>query len=230
MTTDSPRSRRAVLRAAGTAVALTVSALLAGCGASPVPTSAPTPAATPAPSALVMIIRHGERPDDAHPGIDADGNQDDSSLSQIGWDRAHALVGLFDPAQASVRRGLARPKAIYAAGENDNGDGARTRETVKPLADQLGIRVNTSYGKGDEKALVKDVTARPGPTLISWQHGEIPDIVAAFPSVTPKPPSEWPDDTFDVVWTLTKTADGWHFAQLPELVLPQDKAETIRND
>jgi hypothetical protein len=26
-----------------------------------------------------------------------------------------------------------------------------------------------------------------------------------------------------VVWTFTKTADGWQFAQLPELLLPQDR-------
>jgi len=37
---------------------------------------------------------------------------------------------------------------------------------------------------------------------------------------TPTPPSNWPDNRFDVIWTLTKTADGWHFTQLPELVLP----------
>ena len=66
--------------------------------------------------------------------------------------------------------------------------------------------------------------------MISWQHGEIPDIAAALPGVTPQPPSDWPDDTFDVIWTLTKTADGRHFAELPELVLPQDRAETIRTE
>ncbi len=39
-----------------------------------------------------------------------------------------------------------------------------------------------------------------------------------------------PDDRFDVVWTLAKTADGWHFAQTPELTLPQDQAGVIEND
>jgi hypothetical protein len=94
---------------------------------------------------------------------------------------------------------------------------------------KLGIPVNTSFGKGDEKALVEDVIAQPGPTLISWQHGEIPTIAAAFPSVTPPPPSNWPDNRFDVIWTLTKTADGWHFTQLPELALPQDRTSVIEN-
>ena len=172
---------------------------------------------------------HGEKPDGSHPGIDANGNQDDSSLTEVGWDRAHRLVDLFDPAQGSPRPGLARPTAIYAAGANDNGEGQRTRETVTPLADKLGIPVNTSFGKGDEEALVEHVIAQPGPTLISWQHGEIPTIADAFPAVTPTPPSEWPDDRFDVVWTFTKTADGWQFAQIPELVLPEDEASVIKD-
>ena len=48
--------------------------------------------------------------------------------------------------------------------------------------------------------------------------------------MTPAPPSEWPDDRYDVIWTFTKTADGWQFAQLPELVLPQDQATPIQDE
>jgi broad specificity phosphatase PhoE len=227
--TNTPVSptRRTGLRTITTIVALVTSAVLAGCGTAPPPPRAPSGSA--APGTLVMIIRHGEKPDASHPGVDADGNPDDSSLTEVGWTRAHRLVDLFDPPQTPPRPGLGRPTAIYAASANDNGDGTRTRETVKPLADKLGIPVNTDFGKGDENALVEDVTAQPGPTLISWQHGEIPTIAAAFPSVTPTPPSQWPDNRFDVIWTLTKTADGWHFAQMPELALPQDQTSVIEN-
>ena len=204
-----------------TVVALVVTA---GCARS----GRPTPAAPPAaPDAVVMVIRHGEKPDGSDHGVDAQGKKDNSSLTATGWDRAKGLVNLFAPAQGALRPGLARPKAIYAAGENDDGDGTRTRETVAPLADDLGITVDTDYGKGDEQALVQHVIAQPGPSLISWQHEEIPAIAAAFPGVTPTPPSQWPDDRFDVVWVFTRTPDGWHFAQQPELVLPQDTAAVI---
>ena len=47
--------------------------------------------------------------------------------------------------------------------------------------------------------------------------------------MTPKPPSEWPDDRFDLVWTFTRTADGWRFGQVPELVLPGDQDTVIKN-
>jgi broad specificity phosphatase PhoE len=239
---SSGRPRRRTVTALA---ALATSAVLAGCGASTVtPTPAPTTHAPPSAVAtrpptpdrvaaptVVMVIRHGEKPeDDSTPGFDANGTQDESSLTTVGWDRAHRLADLFDPTQGAVRSGLARPKAIYAAGANEEGEGQRTRETVKPLADRLGIPVNISYGKGDIESLVQHVLTQPGPTLISWQHSDIPSIAEAFPSVTPTPPSEWPDDRFDVVWTFTKTANGWHFAQLPELVLPQDQASPIEDD
>jgi hypothetical protein len=222
-----------------TIVALTVSAALTACGtatgtgagAATAPgTSAPELApAGVAPQDVVMLIRHGEKPDGELPGLDAAGNEDDSSLTEVGWQRAHRLVDLFDPAQGAPRTGLARPAVIYAAGVTDDGEGQRTRETVAPLADALGVPVDTELGRGDEKKLVEDVLAQSGSTLISWQHGGIPEIVDDFPSVSPKPPEEWPSDRFDVVWTLTRTADGWHFTQTPELVLTDDHAGVIEN-
>jgi broad specificity phosphatase PhoE len=233
--------RRTVLRAIATIVAVAAPAVLVGCGGAgtePAPAvevvapsirpTAPLPAGA-LPGTVVMVIRHGEKPDDATSGIDANGTEDESSLTAVGWDRAHRLVALFDPARGLLRPGLARPKTIYAARANDEGYGQRTRETVEPLADHLGFPVNIGYGKGEEEQLVEHVLTQPGPTLISWQHSEIPAIAEAFPGVTPTPPSEWPEDRFDVVWTFTRTAHGWHFAQLPELVLPQD-TDTVIED
>jgi broad specificity phosphatase PhoE len=233
-------ARRAVLPTIITVAALAASAVMAGCGAGPTPASGGGVAVTtrPAPAAgaqvgaaasFVMVIRHGEKPEGEIDGVDAHGKKDNSSLTPIGWDRAHRLVDLFDPAPGAPRPGLARPAAIYAAGPNEEGEGKRTRETVAPLADRLGIRPDTSFGKGDEEQLVEHVVAQPGPVLISWQHGQIPDIADAFPAVTPTPPADWPDDRFDMVWTFTRTADGWHFAQIPELALPDDQTDPIEN-
>ena len=176
-----------------------------------------------------MVVRHGEKPDRSHPGVDAHGVEDGSSLTATGWERANRLADLFDPSTGPSRPGLATPKEIYAAGANDEGEGLRPRQTVMPLLARLGLTADTSFGAGDEKKLVARVTTRPGPVLISWQHGGIPDIAKAFPGAAPKPPSEWPDDRFDVVWTFTRTADGWQFAQVPELVLPGDKDTAIKN-
>ena len=224
-----------MLRLCTVAAALTASALLAGCSTEPAANGAATVPVTvvapppPAEHDVVMIIRHGEKPDGTTPGIDENGDEDDSSLTTVGWERAHALVDLFDPPHGTPPSPLARPDRIYAAGVTDDGEGQRTRETVTPLADALGVPVDTELGRGDEKKLVKDVLAQSGSTLISWQHGGIPEIVDDFPSVSPKPPEEWPSDRFDVVWTLTRTAAGWHFTQTPELVLTDDHAGVIEN-
>ena len=222
---DRRRPARAVVLLLALASVLSVTA---GCGSAST-TSAPESSAAAVPATLVMLIRHGEKPDGTDPGVDAQGKPDDNSLTATGWERANRLVDLFDPASGTPKPGLAVPRAIYAAGKTDDGSGQRPRETVTPLAARLGLTLNTDYGAGQEKKLVDEAITQPGPTLISWQHGGIPDIAKAFPSVRPKPPSDWPDDRFDVVWTFTRTADGWRFAQVPEMVLPQDQDTVIED-
>lgn len=216
------RRRQAAVLAIVRFGAIAIALVAAGCGTAPHVGSLPTISDAPVPGTIIMIIRHGEKPVGPIPGIDPSGRPDPGSLTLTGWDRARRLIKVFAPPTTTPRPGLARPKAIYAAGANESGEGARTRETVAPLAQRLGITVNTTYGKGEEDALATDVASQPGPTLICWQHGEIPALARAFPLVTPYPPSTWPDDRFDVIWTLTATEYGWRFAQFPELALPDD--------
>jgi hypothetical protein len=207
--------------------AITTSAtLLDSCTA-----SAQTPAQKPQqgqPGALIMIIRHGEKPSDsgAPQGIDENGKPSSHALTPQGWARAHALVPLFAPASGALRPGLARPTAIYASGGSGK-EGLRTRETVTPLATQLGIPLDTRFSKGEETALAQDVARRTGPTLISWQHGELPAIPAALGHVTPAAPTHWPGSRFDLIWTLTPVAGGWAFRQIPELILGGDSNQSI---
>ena len=223
--------------ATAAASVVVLAAVLAGCGSgtsgtpaaqSPGYQGGESTAANAPVGKLVMIIRHGEKPlkKKGGPGIDPAGNVDDHSLTPVGWQRARALADVFD-GQGPTPAGLTRPATIFAAGANENGQGARTRETVMPLAEKLGVRVDATFGKGDEQALARAVAEQPGPTLISWQHSEIPDIAQSFGAVSPTPPGEWPDDRYDVVWTLLKTQSGWRFSQIPQMVLPGDQAVAI---
>jgi hypothetical protein len=227
MTEPFRRTRRDLLRTltvGGAAIA--GAALLEGCGL-----ESTTRTVTPAPpgrGALIMIIRHGERPPASGlpQGVDAGGNPDRHSLTAQGWRRAGALFELFAPANGVPRPGLGRPTAIYAAG-GTAGEGLRTRQTVTPLAAHLGIPINTRFSKGDESALAQEVAGRTEPTLICWQHGELPAIATALPNVAPTPPAAWPDDRYDLVWVLTPAADGWSFHQIPELLLDGDSNQSI---
>jgi hypothetical protein len=175
-----------------------------------------------------MVIRHGEKPPKSATsgGIDLSGRPDSHSLNYRGWTRAAYLIDLFDAAGAGggpLGR-LPRPRTIYASGQGKgDGEGTRPRETVGPLAAALDIPVNTSFSRGQEAALAQRAVAQPGPTLICWQHGEIPAIAAAFTPVAPAPPTVWPDGRYDVVWVFIATdSGGWRFAQVPERLLPED--------
>lgn len=180
------------------------------------------------PAPFVMIIRHAEKPDKEIPrGMRHGGEPDVHSLIPRGWIRAGALAEMF---ASSPRPGLVRPTAIYAASGED-GAGRRLRQTVRPLAERLGLDVNVEFNKEEAKEaeLAAQVAARSGPTLICWHHEAIPALVKEFGPTTPPVPDEWDPDRFDLVWTLTPDGNGgWVFAQVPELLLDGDSDEPIK--
>lgn len=217
-------TRRHAMRGLTAAGAIGVSGtLLGGCGAT-IQNTTPAPLPPPGRSgALIMIIRHGEKPQGTGPpqGIDPNGNPDSHSLTVRGWTRAGALIELFAPGTGAPRPGLARPTAIYAAGGN-SGEGQRPRETVTPLATRLGLQIDTRFAKGDETTLAHAAAQRTEPTLICWQHGELPAIAAALAI---GPPTIWPDNRFDLIWVLNPATTGWSFQQIPQLLLDGDSAQ-----
>jgi hypothetical protein len=109
-----------------------------------------------------MIIRHAEKPpkSSGSGGIDLRGRADSHSLTSQGWTRAAYLPDLFTPSDGEHsswgdgRHGPARlptPRTIYASGPGKgDGEGTRCRETVGPLAASLGLRVNTTFSRGQE--------------------------------------------------------------------------------
>jgi hypothetical protein len=43
---------------------------------------------------------------------------------------------------------------------------------------------------------------------VAWQHEAISKLVGELGAVAPAVPQHWPDDRFDVVWTLTRDGSG----------------------
>jgi hypothetical protein len=171
---------------------------------------------------IIMLIRGAEKPHNPSPhGVTAEGDFDQHSLTVNGWTRAGALIGLFAPFRGEPPAGLRRPSTVYGTAAEE-GHSKRSVQTVAPLAARLGLEVVHRYSTGDEAHLVKELTARPGAVVVSWNHDAIHKIIEHLGDVTPTPPAHWPGDRYDLVWTFTRTADGWTFAQVPQMLLAGD--------
>jgi hypothetical protein len=178
----------------------------------------------PADTRMIMLIRHAEKP--LHPsgsprGVNPDGQHDPHSLTVTGWIRAGALVELFAPSRGDPPALLRRPDTIYASA-HAGGHSKRSAQTVGPLAARLGLEVVKRFAAGDEAHLAREISSRPGATLIAWHHEALHRIGHHLGEVHPIPPLCWPSDRFDVIWTFTPDDSGWRFAQVPQLLLPGD--------
>jgi len=170
--------------------------------------------------AQVIIIRHGEKPEQG------------SGLNEQGFQRAKALVGFFETAPAVLQHGT--PFAIYAMAPKHSDSSIRAIQTVTPLADALELTINTSYTRDQVAGLVKDIMENPDYTgrlvLVCWEHKVIVDIAAALaaygnsdPAVQATLPSSWNGDAFDRVWILNFSKDKViSFQNIPQHIMPGD--------
>jgi len=170
---------------------------------------ASTALATPA---QVILIRHAEKPAKG-PDLSAQGRQ-----------RANALVGYFTGNPDVTRYGT--PVAIYAMAPNNEDGTLRPIQTMKPLAQKLGLELITAYKKSDYQAMVEDIRQNPAyegrMVLICWEHNVIPQIVLEFGYSDG--PSNWGGGSvYDRTWILNFTGDSvTDFANLPQHLLPGD--------
>lgn len=177
----------------------------------------------------IMVIRHAEKPTGQIKGVSPDGSANAEDLIVQGWQRAGALIGLFDPpAGKGCRTGLATPQHLFASGVAKHSESLRPEHTIAPLSAKLGVETETQYFKGDETKLASAAVEAGGVVLIAWEHQDIPKIATAiYPGG--RYPSGWPDDRFDLVWVFdrTSTGDGWAFSQVPQLLLAGDQPSVL---
>eukprot|EP01117_Protostelium_nocturnum_P007773 TRINITY_DN2782_c0_g1_i1.p1 TRINITY_DN2782_c0_g1~~TRINITY_DN2782_c0_g1_i1.p1 ORF type:complete len:192 (+),score=58.26 TRINITY_DN2782_c0_g1_i1:332-907(+) len=134
----------------------------------------------------IFLIRHGEKPDD----------DDQNGLSDKGLKRAQCLRKVFG---ASSKYGI---KKIMAMKPKSDGKEQRPYDTVKPLADDLRMKVDISC-KRDDGDCVHDVVKQwnegsvRGNILICWEHKALTDIASALK--VDNPPT-YPSGRFDIIW------------------------------
>jgi 2,3-bisphosphoglycerate-dependent phosphoglycerate mutase len=110
------------------------------------------------PVTTIILVRHAEKI--------IDPNNPDVNLSPAGQTRAQELVRMF---------GDGGINAIYATQYK------RTQETVKPLADKLGLPVNVVNSKGTADLLAKISAENSGQTVFVVGHNNtVPEIILAL--------------------------------------------------
>jgi hypothetical protein len=184
----------------------------------------------------VMLIRHAEKPiradttsqppTPAYNGIDDFGNPDKDSLIPRGWQRAGALISLFTSSSGP----LPEPQFLFAPNMYGKGTSKRPYETITPLAERLGLVINGAqdpkspgqYSKDDYTLMLASATVCSGVVLISWEHGEIPNVANWLLKSGTAP--KWPGDRFDMVrvFDLTPAGDSYALNQVPQLLLATD--------
>lgn len=131
----------------------------------------------------VYLIRHGEKPAD-----------DSNGLSAAGVERSQCLPKVFGTASAY--------NIGYIMAQTYEEDGSRKRpyDTVKPLADSLGLTVDIGCDRDDPDCVQKRVENYNGKgnILICWEHKKLTDIVKALGD---KDAPKYPSDHFDLIWT-----------------------------
>jgi hypothetical protein len=185
---------------------------------------------SPRLASKVMVIRHAEKPTDSPSfyGVTAVGEKDPESLIVRGWQRAGALACLFAPSRGPLQSPeLAEPQFLFAS--DKKGGSQRPLETITPLSQKLGIKIDTSFAKGQEKDLVKKALSRQGIVLICWQHEVIPEIANRILGNETTAPQQWPGSRFDLVWVfdLDPGSGTYQFSQVSQLLLAGDSADPI---
>jgi hypothetical protein len=174
----------------------------------------------------IMLIRHAEKPSVRFPqGINHKGESEKESLVVRGWQRAGALIPFFAPLNGHpAHPAIVRPDFIYASKPKKHNGSLRPFETVRPLAEKLGLNVNCHYLKTDYAALIEEVFSRTGAVLICWQHDFIPKIAGLLATGKKDFSAEWPEDRFDLVWVFDRepSENRYRFSEVHQNLLAGD--------
>jgi hypothetical protein len=131
-------------------------------------------------SKIIYFIRHGEK------------KANSKELSHKGFLRAKCLKTLFTTTYPTPDRILAQRIGKYSS--------KRPIQTVKPLAENLGVKIELC--EGDDYQCVFNELDKAGDVLVSWEHKRLSVILEHY--VDKK--MMYPKHRFDLIWIVnTKT-------------------------
>ena len=130
----------------------------------------------------VIIIRHGEKPDQG------------GNLSCQGFNRALALADV-------LHQKFGVPNAVYVP-TVDMGKktrDARMYQTIVPFAVKYNVEINTKYDVDDVDGLANTVKKQTGTVLLVWEHKKIDNIAKALGVSNA---DKWDASDFDSIWII----------------------------
>jgi hypothetical protein len=159
--------------------------LLFGTPRTPPGTSPFAPGCGPA---RLIIMRHAEKT----------GDNSDRHLSLPGQKRAEQLA-TYIPQQFGT------PDFLFAAKSSKKSQ--RPYDTIAPLANALGLKINETFDDDETDALVDHLgqsdkyNGKSG--VISWRHSDIPALMAALGAPDASFPQAWDPAVFNLILDIS---------------------------
>ncbi|WP_460583940.1 histidine phosphatase family protein [Hymenobacter arcticus] len=142
------------------------------------------------PTLRVILIRHGEKPDEG------------DNLTCAGLNRALALPAVLNRLMPTP------PNRTYVPLIGTDGKkttSVRMFQTVTPYAVQHNLVLNSDYATDNIEGITQDIRQRRGTVLLVWEHNSIVEIANKLGI---KEVEDWPDTDFDSIWTITFSGGG----------------------
>lgn len=142
---------------------------------------------TIASAQTVYLIRHGEKPADGGDGLNAQGMQRAQCLRTVFGNSSSYNIGkiIAEQPKSSITPSSCSPSNEIETNWTQGGKRARPRDTVLPLANDLGLTIDISCDRDDADCvddLVKDYNKSGSGQniLICWEHDALTDIAEAL--------------------------------------------------
>jgi hypothetical protein len=166
-------------------------------------------------NAVILVIRHGEKPDQG------------TGLSDAGKKRAKAYVRYFK--HLTVDSTPLKVDYLYAAA--DSKASHRPRLTLEPFSKAVGLQIDSEFQESHVQQLAEAIQGKPPGKqfLICWHHTEIPRLLRALGGDPEALLSggKWPDDVFGWVIQLRYDPAG-HLTEakrISENLMPDDSGQ-----
>ncbi len=138
---------------------------------------------TPDNSLKIVIIRHGEKPDDG------------DNLSCQGINRSLQL-----PKVLNAKFGTPAHTYVPSLGLGKSTSHSRMFQTVTPTAVKYNLKINSEFGEKDYANTAQDVLKKKNTVLMVWEHSAIQDLAKALGVDNPP---DWKGSDFDSIWIIT---------------------------